>query len=149
MSLGKKVAEARKSKNLTQEQLAELMAVTRQSVSRWESDLAYPEMDKVVLLSEILDVSCDYLLKDGKVNAETNSNGSVTRLLRQVQGKKIKIEFYKDAQDTELSQTVCQINEFDGQWVHITYQKKKKDKTKLIPASSILSITILESGEME
>lgn len=37
MKIGKKIAEARKNKNLTQEQLAELMAVTRQTVSRWES----------------------------------------------------------------------------------------------------------------
>lgn len=148
MSLGKKVAEARRMKNLTQEQLAELMAVTRQSVSRWESDVAYPDMDKIVLLSEILDVSCDYLLKDGATNDQSNSNGSITRLLRQVQGKDIKIEFYKDAQDAELNQTVCKINEFDGQWVHVTYQKKKKEKTKLLPASSILSITILEGEDI-
>lgn len=48
MALGRKIAEARKEKNLTQEQLADLMSVTRQSISRWESDQSYPEMDKIV-----------------------------------------------------------------------------------------------------
>lgn len=64
MKIGKKIAEARKKKNLTQEQLAELMAVTRQTVSRWELNLAYPEMEKVVKLASLLKVSCDYLLND-------------------------------------------------------------------------------------
>ncbi|SCJ98434.1 transcriptional repressor DicA [uncultured Eubacterium sp.] len=41
MKIGKKIAEARKNKNLTQEQLAELMAVTRQTVSRWESGVSH------------------------------------------------------------------------------------------------------------
>jgi len=53
MGLGNKIADARKSKNMTQEQLAELMSVTRQSISRWESDQSYPEMEKIVYLAEI------------------------------------------------------------------------------------------------
>lgn len=64
MNIGDKIAKARKMQNITQEQLADLMNVTRQAVSRWESNLTYPEMDKFVKLSEILKVNCDYLLKD-------------------------------------------------------------------------------------
>ena len=65
MNIGDKIAKARKAQNLTQEQLADLLDVSRQAVSRWESDLAYPETDNLVRLSEILHVNCDYLLKDG------------------------------------------------------------------------------------
>ena len=65
MSLGNKLAEARRAPNLTQEQLAEKLEVTRQAVSRWESDAAYPETDKIVRMAQILEVSCDYLLQDG------------------------------------------------------------------------------------
>ena len=50
MSTGTRIAQARKKQNLTQEQLAEQLGVTRQSVSRWESDAAYPETDKLVRL---------------------------------------------------------------------------------------------------
>lgn len=64
MKIGDKIAKARKVQNLTQEQLADCLDVTRQAVSRWESDLAFPEMDKLVKLSQILQINCDYLLKD-------------------------------------------------------------------------------------
>ena len=57
MSIGNKIANARKEKHLTQEQLADLMGVSRQSVSRWESDQAYPEMEKIVRLAEVLAVT--------------------------------------------------------------------------------------------
>ena len=65
MSLGNKLADARRAKNLTQEQLAEKLEVTRQAVSRWESGAAWPETDKLVRMAQILEVSCDYLLQDG------------------------------------------------------------------------------------
>lgn len=64
MKIGTKIADARKKQNLTQEQLAELMGVTRQSISRWESNAAYPEIEKIVHLVEILKINCDYLLRD-------------------------------------------------------------------------------------
>ena len=142
MKVGKKIADARRDKNLTQEQLAELMGVTRQSVSRWESDLAYPEMDKIVILSELLGVSCDYLLKD--IDGEPDSSNPVTRLLRQMLGKDVKLIFYSQDVDAELSNTTCQITEFDGQWMYVSYMKKKQSITKLIPISSILSIKLME-----
>ena len=66
MSMGSKLAEARRKNNLTQEQLAERLGVTRQAVSRWESDTAYPETDKIVRMSRLLGVSCDWLLQDGE-----------------------------------------------------------------------------------
>lgn len=145
MKTGKKIAEARRDKNLTQEQLADMLQVTRQSVSRWESDLAYPEMEKIILLSEILGVSCDYLLKDVEAKAEVLS--PVTRLLRQALGKEIKLTFYSNDEDMELSNTVCKITEFDGQWMYVSYMKRKKERTKLIPISSVLAIKIVEQVE--
>lgn len=64
MTMGDKIAAARKKVNLTQEELAYILNVSRQSVSRWESGLAYPEMDKVVKLCNELAINCDYLLRD-------------------------------------------------------------------------------------
>ena len=64
MTLGEKLAKARKEKNITQEQLADYLGVSRQSVSKWESDIAYPETDKLIRLSELFDCSLDYLLKE-------------------------------------------------------------------------------------
>ena len=64
MTLGEKLAKLRKENNYTQEQLADILGVSRQSVSKWESDLAYPETDKLIKLGELYDCSMDYLLKD-------------------------------------------------------------------------------------
>ena len=66
MKTGDKIAKARKNVNYTQDQLAELLEVTRQTISKWESNLAFPETSKISKLAEVLKVSCDYLLKEGK-----------------------------------------------------------------------------------
>ena len=64
MTLGEKLSKLRKEYNYTQEQLADILGVSRQSVSKWESDLAYPETDKLVRLGRIFGCSMDYLLDD-------------------------------------------------------------------------------------
>lgn len=142
MGFGNKIADARKAKNMTQEQLAELMSVTRQSISRWESDQSYPEMDKIVFLAEILGVSCDYLLKDNCDKTETKKEGgnTITRLLYGLKGKSVRLSFYSNDIDYDLVNTDCIIVDFDGQWINVEYTKGKKSETKLLPVSSILSI---------
>ena len=64
MTLGEKIAKQRKEQNYTQEQLAEILNVSRQSVSKWESDIAYPETDKLIKMGKLFDCSMDYLLKE-------------------------------------------------------------------------------------
>lgn len=64
MTLGEKIAKQRKACNYTQEQLAEMLGISRQSVSKWESDLAYPETDKLIKMGRLFDCSMDYLLMD-------------------------------------------------------------------------------------
>ena len=64
MTMGEKIAKLRKDNNLTQEQLAELLQVSRQAVSKWESDAAFPDTKKLILLSKKFSCSLDYLLKE-------------------------------------------------------------------------------------
>lgn len=64
MKTGEKIARLRKENNYTQEQLAVLLGVSRQSVSKYESGLTYPETDKLIRLSELFGCTVDYLLKD-------------------------------------------------------------------------------------
>lgn len=69
MTTGEKIAMLRKRKNITQEQLAEILGVSRQSVSRWEMDQAFPETEKLIRLSGLFSCSIDFLLSevlDGK-----------------------------------------------------------------------------------
>lgn len=64
MIFADKLIMHRKKMGLSQEQLAERMGVTRQSVSKWESASSIPELSKLVILSELFQVSVDYLVKD-------------------------------------------------------------------------------------
>ena len=64
MTFGDKLAKLRREQNYTQEQLADLLGVSRQSVSKWESDSAYPETDKLIKICETFNCSSDYLLLD-------------------------------------------------------------------------------------
>ena len=57
MEFSEKLLTLRKAKNLTQEELAEKLNVSRQSVSKWESGQAVPELDKIVAISAVFDVT--------------------------------------------------------------------------------------------
>lgn len=59
MKLSEKIVRLRKSRGMTQEEMAERCAVTRQSISKWEADIALPETEKLLMLSEIFGVSLD------------------------------------------------------------------------------------------
>lgn len=86
MKLSEKIIELRKANQMTQEELAEKCHVSRQSISKWEADIALPETEKLLILGEIFHISMDVLLKDelslGEVR-ETHSCGN-----NAVQGKK-------------------------------------------------------------
>lgn len=64
MILSEKIILLRKQNNFTQEELAEKLNVSRQSVSKWEMGASIPEINKIILMSEIFGVNTDYLLKD-------------------------------------------------------------------------------------
>ena len=65
MTLGKRIWQIRTEHNLSQEEFAEKLGTTRQTVSRWELDQTLPEIAKIVLISKIFSVSTDSILKDG------------------------------------------------------------------------------------
>ena len=64
MTLGEKISKLRKEYNYTQEQLADICGVSRQSISKWESDITYPETEKLIEIGKVFHCSMDYLLKD-------------------------------------------------------------------------------------
>lgn len=66
MSFADNLKMIRKERNVTQEQLAELLNVSRQAVSKWESGNGYPETEKLLIISKELNVSLDYLLLDSE-----------------------------------------------------------------------------------
>jgi len=62
MDLSEKILKLRKANGLSQDELSEQLNISRQSISKWESGQAMPELDKIVKLAEIFSVSTDYLL---------------------------------------------------------------------------------------
>ena len=73
MTTGEKLQSLRKQKNYTQEELADIMGVSRQSISKWESDTAFPETEKLIALSKLYNCSIDYLLQ-----GDNNEHGVCT-----------------------------------------------------------------------
>lgn len=74
MKLAEKLQTLRKERGMSQENLAEIIGVSRQAVSKWESGQSYPEMDKLIALSELFNVSIDSLVKDVKDNTDYIKN---------------------------------------------------------------------------
>lgn len=64
MTLGEKLSKLRKENNYTQEQLADILGVSRQAISKWESNTTYPETEKLLKLGNLYNCSMDYLLKN-------------------------------------------------------------------------------------
>lgn len=64
MQLGKHIKQLRHEKSLSQEKLAEMVYVSRQTISNWENDKSYPDINSLVLLSQVLDVTIDQLIKE-------------------------------------------------------------------------------------
>lgn len=76
--LSEKIYMLRKKSELSQEQLAEKLGVSRQAISKWESGISLPEIDKLLLLSEFFKVSIDYLVKEQN-EIELNQNDKVNK----------------------------------------------------------------------
>ncbi|WP_455616487.1 helix-turn-helix domain-containing protein [Eisenbergiella sp.] len=70
-----KLIELRREKGFSQEQLAEYLEVSRQSVSKWEADKTMPEISKLIVISELFQVSLDYLLIDDCENRDGRTQG--------------------------------------------------------------------------
>ena len=84
MILADKIIALRKKNGLSQEELAEKMGVSRQSVSKWEGAQSVPDLNKIIALSEIFGVTTDYLLKDELGEPEYTAAEDSGTPLRQV-----------------------------------------------------------------
>lgn len=93
MILAEKIIKLRKQKGWSQEELAMMLGISRQSVSKWESMASIPDLDKIIKLSEIFGVSTDYLLKN---NLEEENELNERKLIADAEpmevGRKVSIE---------------------------------------------------------
>ncbi len=86
MTIGEQIQNLRIQKNLTQEQFAEMLEVSRQSISKWELGQSVPDVDKIIRISELFDVSTDVLLlrnhEDKPVNKNALHLGSIYLIVK-------------------------------------------------------------------
>ncbi len=80
MNIGEKLFELRKGKNLSQEDVAEKLNVTRQTVSKWETNQSMPDFDKIMPLCELFLISSDELLTGKKPEEKSNEEQNKTQL---------------------------------------------------------------------
>lgn len=73
MNLGERIYELRNEKNLSQGDLADALDVSRQSVSKWENNMAVPDLDKLIKLCDIFEISLDELTGREKIEKSVNS----------------------------------------------------------------------------
>lgn len=80
MNIGKRIYEIRQQQNITQEQLASDLAISRQAVSKWESGKAIPDIENLMYISNLYDVSLDELIKgDDKVGDKIVADASAKK----------------------------------------------------------------------
>lgn len=89
MNIAEKIYLLRNQMDMSQNVLAEKLQVSRQTVSKWETSASYPEIDKLIALSDLFHVSVDYLVRDNEL---TQQNASLDRLV---------LKFLGSAQDME------------------------------------------------
>ena len=78
MEIGNKINQLRKLSGMTQEQLAEKLNVSRQTISKWESDSTSPDLESIVKISRIFHVSLDDLLKEGESGVANKTDEQIT-----------------------------------------------------------------------
>lgn len=107
MSLGGKIADLRRQKGWSQENLAERLGVTRQSVSKWESDASVPDLDKIVSLSNLFGVSTDYLIKNDEPESDQPQSEPSARYVSATQAQEFIAMTERSAPKTALAVMLC------------------------------------------
>lgn len=87
MNIGEKLFELRKAKNLSQEEVADKLNVTRQTVSKWETNQSTPDFDKIIPICELFEISTDELLKGTKTE-NIQEKGEKEETVKQDDGTK-------------------------------------------------------------
>ena len=87
IKIGKFIANCRKKKKLTQEQLAEKLYITDRAISKWERGLSLPDADKMLDLCNILDINVNELLNGEKMEMKDNNKKTEKLLIDMVKQK--------------------------------------------------------------
>lgn len=147
MTFGDQLSKARKEKEFTQEELAEKLNLSRQTILRWEKNQVFPDISNLKAVAQVLDVSFDYLLGEDKTNKVPSSKLSLTDVLV---GKEVRLIIYEESLDNYLAiyDNKCLVLDIAEDMVQVQYTEKNGLQMKIIPLSVIQSFTLVnERGE--
>lgn len=147
MTFGDQLSKARKEKEFTQEELAEKLNLSRQTILRWEKNQVFPDISNLKAVAQVLDVSFDYLLGEDKTNKVPSSKLSLIDVLV---GKEVRLVIYEESLDNYLAiyDNKCLVLDIAEDMVQVQYTEKNGLQMKIIPLSVIQSFTLVnERGE--
>ena len=147
MTFGDQLSKARKEKEFTQEELAEKLNLSRQTILRWEKNQVFPDISNLKAVAQVLDVSFDYLLGEDKINKVPSSK---LNLIDVLVGKEARLVIYEESLDNYLTiyDKKCLVLDIEEDMVQVQYTDKNELRMKVIPLSVIQSFTLVnERGE--
>ena len=146
MVIGEKITELRKKYNYTQENLAEKIGVTRQTLSNWESNITSPDLNQASLLCKELKININDLLDNElELDVKDNSNSILSKLV----GNKVILNFYYDNYyDIDIEyQGKVKVLSIDDEFIKVEIVKGKQKINKLIDMKLVNSIKVIEEDK--
>lgn len=148
--LGEKLLQLRKKQGLSQQEVADKLSVTRQTISNWECDQAIPTIDKASALAKLYNVSLDVLLEN-EIEVITKQKKKDIHVLKRLVGKTCVIECDDIDITLDLSNAKVKIIDVNEDWIKVEYERtknnafiKKEKVIKLIDLSKIKGFSIKE-----
>ena len=139
MTLGNKIVELRKKRNLTQEQLSEKLGITRQTLSNWEKGITNPDIIQAKNIASFFKITLDDL-----TDSKLEINCSKKNILCNLVNKNCNIDMLSDDYN-EVFGIVCTILEANDEFVKFSFKDKSKVIEKLVDINLITSFRIVES----
>ena len=146
MVIGEKITELRKKYNYTQENLAERIGVTRQTLSNWESNITSPDLNQASLLCKELKININDLLDNElELDVKDNSNNILNKLV----GNKVILNFdYNNYYDMDIEyQGKVKVLSIDDEFIKVEVTKGKQKISKLIDMNLVNSIKVIEEDK--
>lgn len=147
MAIGRKIVNLRKKYSFTQERLAEMVGVSRQTLSNWESDITSPDLVQASTLSKILKISLDELV-DNNLEIECKSHLE-NQIFDNIIGRICYLTLVDDFLDGFDASIPVEILSANEDFLKVKYLKSKKTSIKLIDMDLIVALKVLEGVDKQ
>ena len=155
-SLAERLVELRKKQGYSQQEIADRLSVTRQTISNWECGQGAPALDKAAELAAIYQISLDEL---AGLADEREAPGVDLHILKKLEGRRCQLEFAEEntmdaVMDGLLDNANVRILEVGDRWIRIEYERKKEDAmfqketvVREVEHSMIIGVSFAEEKE--